>query len=370
MEQKVIRISGRQFMLAVLMFVTGSSILLVPTGLILAAKQDAWIAAAVGTVGGLGLSFVYLKLAKMHPRKSLFQFSEDIFGKWFGRAVNILYILYAFILSAEVLSNLGDFITTQIMVETPKKYIHLLFLIPVCYGVGLGIETISRSMEAILPSLLIMFFGLLVLLLPQIEPSQIQPIFGEGLKAILNGSLVVINVPYLEMILLLGLFQYMNQEEKVTKVFMTGVFLGGITLIIIPLLIVIILGNNFAGMLLYPGYSVARMVDIGQFLQRVEVVFAAIWICTLFYKLVICFYVSLKGLNHVLGLQDGRLLLFPLILILWLLSIIIYPNFAFFQTVIGSILSYNLFFGLFLPLLMIVVSMMKKKKNGEQSESA
>lgn len=366
MELNEVRISSRQFLLTVVMFVTGTSILLVPSGLILAAKEDAWIASIVGMLFSLVLVMLYIKLAKMYPEMSLFELSEAIFGRWLGRAVNVLYIFYAFILASEVLSNLGDFIVAEIMVETPKKYIHLLFLLPVCYGVALGFETITRSMEAIFPTLFFLFFSLLVLMLPESEPSQMMPILGKGWKPILQGALVVVNVPYLELVLLLGVIQYLNSKQKAAKAFLFGTVLGAFTLIIIPLIIILVLGRDFAGIMLYPGFTVAKMVDIGQFLQRIEVVFAAIWICTLFYKLTICFYVSLKGVNHLFGIMDSRTLLFPLTLILWMLSVIVYPNAAIFQATIEAILAYNLLFGLLLPLLMLTVSALKKKKNGQQ----
>lgn len=367
MESKVVRISARQFFLVVLMFISGSSILLVPPGVIAAAKQDAWISSAIGSVLGVGLCLLYIKLGNMHPKKTLFEFSDFLFGKLLGRAVNTLYVFFAFLLAAFVLSNVGDFMTTQVMVEVPKKYIQLLFLLPVLYAVILGLETIVRSMEAIFPALLMIFFALLLLLLPQIETMEILPIFGEGIKPILQGSLVVLNLPYLELVLLLAVFPYLN-SKKGGKAFWIGGAIGGLSLVLYPLLIVMILGKYFAGMLLYPSYSLAKMVEL-DFLRRIEVLYAAIWISTLFYKLVICFFVSLEGINHLLAIEDRKILAFPLVLILWGLSIIVYPNYAVYQLVIQSILSYKLLFGLLLPAIMIVLSVIKAKMKQQASPS-
>lgn len=361
MKSQIIKISANQFLLVVMMFVSGSSILLVPPGVIAVAKQDAWISTAIGTILGVGLCLMYMKLGKMHPQKTLFEFTDFLFGKWLGSAINILYVVFAFMLAGLVLSNVGDFMTTEIMVETPKKYIQLLFLLPVFYAGVLGLETTVRSMEAIFPTLFLMFIAILILLLPQIDTGELMPIFGTGLKPILHGSLIVLNLPYLELVLLLAVFPYLNSKRG-EKAYWIGGIIGGLSLVIYPLLIVMILGQYFAGTMLYPSYSMAKMVDVGDFLQRIEVVFAAIWISTLFFKLAICFFVSVKGINHLVGIEDRKILAFPLTLILWILSIIIYPNYAFYQVVIQAILSYKLLFGFVLPAVMIILSIIKRKR--------
>ncbi|MDQ0493801.1 MULTISPECIES: GerAB/ArcD/ProY family transporter [Paenibacillus] len=53
-----IKISARQLLILTILFTIGSTILIIPSGMALVAKQDAWIATLVGV--GSGLSFLRL----------------------------------------------------------------------------------------------------------------------------------------------------------------------------------------------------------------------------------------------------------------------------------------------------------------------
>ncbi|WP_070121004.1 GerAB/ArcD/ProY family transporter [Bacillus marinisedimentorum] len=366
MEPNRIHISPFQFTLLVFMFVTGSSILLTPLPLIKAAKQDAWIAAVAGVLMGLAVIALYIYIGKSYPGKTFFEFIDEIFGKFLGKVITGMYLFFVFLLSAQVLSNLGDFIVSQIMIETPKEYIHALFLVPVLYAAVLGLESYSRAAEALLPSLLLLIIIFMLVLLPDIDFSNLTPVNGEGALAIFEGSLAVLQFPYIEMFLLLALFPFVYSPEEAGKAFMIGGIAGGFILIINPLFITLVLGSAFAETVLYPSFILAKKVSIGDFLERVEVLLAAIWIITLFFKLIVCFHITVKGVNYLTGLKSSNLLIFPIGIIVWVTSIIVYPNFAYFQSVVASTLSYKLVFGLILPAVMGIITFVKKKQKNKQ----
>ncbi len=87
-------ISIRQFTLLVIFFTIGTSILFVPTVLSAEAKQDAWIAAILGTGVGVAIVCLYAKLAMLFPNMTFVQYSETILGKWLGKFVSLTFLLY------------------------------------------------------------------------------------------------------------------------------------------------------------------------------------------------------------------------------------------------------------------------------------
>ncbi|MBM7649609.1 spore germination protein KB [Bacillus ectoiniformans] len=358
MKQAVIKISPRQFMLLTLLYTLGSAVILSPPSLIQAAKQDAWLSGLIGTCLGLLLLGLYIAMSKAHPNQNLFEMLESLFGKIGGKLIGSLYLFYAFILSSQVLSNLGDFIVTQIMIETPKEFIELLFIIPVIYGVRLGIEVIGRSAEVLYPVIIIFFIILVIFLLPQVELENIKPVFGEGFKAHLRGSIAIFSFPFLEMIILLTI--YPLAYVKNGRAFLYGGMLGGLSLALLTFLIVIVLGYEYSLKVLYPTFSLAKKVNIADFIQRVEVVITAVWIITLFFKLCLCSYITVKGFSQMAGIADHKPLSFPIGIVIWFLSIIIYPNIAYFQAFVKASLGYKLVLGLFIPLLLLLISFIKK----------
>ena len=59
-----VKISLRQFTVVVMFYTIGTSILVIPAGLAADAGQDAWIAAMLGWLIGLGCVGLYIMLGK------------------------------------------------------------------------------------------------------------------------------------------------------------------------------------------------------------------------------------------------------------------------------------------------------------------
>ncbi|CAI6083518.1 GerAB/ArcD/ProY family transporter [Cohnella sp. JJ-181] len=353
-------INTRQYSILSLLFSLGSAILIVPSALTSAAKQDGWIAAIVGVAAGIPLIAFYNALGARHPDKTLIEYTELLLGKWVGKIVGLLFFSYFFLLSALVLRNVGDFITTIVMPETPIQAVHLILLIAIAMGVGLGLEVIARSAEIFLPWVLLLLFFLIVFLFPKIEMDRIQPVFESGIKAILRGSLSVISIPYLELVVFLMIFPYAGKPERRGAAIIKGGLIGGTVLVVITLLCVLVLGWDFASRHTFPSYTLAKKIQIGEFLQRIEVLVAIIWFLTIFFKLVLCFYASLLGLAQLLKMNSYRPLIVPCAMIVLIVSIVVYPNIVYFRIFASEIWPfYALTMGFLLPLLVWIASMIR-----------
>jgi spore germination protein KB len=356
------KIGVRQFTVLVMIFTIGSSILVAPSGLAHAAKQDAWIAAILGV--GIGLLFVslYNALGKRFPHMNLVEYSEEVLGKWLGKTVSLLFISYFFVLAALLLREIGDFVTTQIMPETPIQAIHILFLGIVVMGARLGLEPLARSAEILLPWVIMMLLFLVLFLSPELEFQKIQPVLGEGIKPVLQATFTFLGLPFLELVVFLMIFPYVNKTKEVGKAFWVGTLTGGMFLIIISAMAILVIGADQTARNIYPSYVLAKKINIGDFLQRLEAIMAGIWFITIFFKLTICFYATALGLAQTLKLKEYRPLLLPLGMILLVLSLVASPNITYFHTFIAKIWTpYSLTYGLFLPLLLLGVGVFRKK---------
>lgn len=356
------KIGVRQFTVLVMIFTIGSSILVAPAGLASVAKQDAWIAAILGV--GMSMFFVWLynTLGKQFPNRTLAEYSEQILGKWVGKTISLLFVSYFFILAALLLREIGDFMTTQIMPETPIQSIHIIFLGIVLMGTRLGLEPLTRASEIFFPWIIGLLFFLVIALTPEIEFQKMEPILEEGMKPVLRATFPFLGLPFLELVVFLMIFPYVNRTKEAEKAFFIGTLIGGIILILITMLTIFVLGSDFAARQLYPSYVLARKINIADFLQRVEAIMAGIWFLTIFFKLTICFYASALGLAQTLKLRDYRILTFPLGMILVVLSLVASPHIVYFHTFIKEIWTpYSLTYGLFFPLILLGVTVIRKK---------
>ncbi|WP_064091328.1 GerAB/ArcD/ProY family transporter [Rossellomorea aquimaris] len=359
METEKTSISSKQLYVLTLMYTVGSSILLVPPAL-LKAGNDGWISGIIGSFIGIILLFLYYFILKNYSSENLFQINDIVFGKSLGKIINFLFFLYFFFLSAQVLSNLGDFLTGSVLMRTPKEYIHLLFLIPIFYGVRQGIEVIARTSETLYPSFLILFIIFFIFIIPEIDWKNVEPIAQSGTKPILKSSLSIFSLPYLEMFILMMLIPNVNEKDKVLKNLMKGGVVGGVLLIILTLLIIGVLGHELSSFYTYPTFLLAQKISVANILERVETIIAAVWVISLFVKLLLCYYVTCLSLSHLFRFKKGVIFAFPLGIVLWYFSNIIYPNIAFFQQFIEVSLVYKLILGLFLPMMILFITLTKK----------
>ncbi|MGW8424988.1 GerAB/ArcD/ProY family transporter [Peribacillus simplex] len=85
------KISSHQLMILILLYSVGTVILHTPSPLTSFAKQDAWLAALLGT--GIALIFVwfYIRVGYLYPDLALDQINEKVFGKLVGKMINLTF---------------------------------------------------------------------------------------------------------------------------------------------------------------------------------------------------------------------------------------------------------------------------------------
>ncbi|MBN9654569.1 endospore germination permease [Halobacillus sp. GSS1] len=356
------KISPRQFMFLVILFSVGSSILIVPTPLTANAKQDAWLSIIISIAAGLLLVMLYNHMATLMKGQTFVQATIAVYGKWFGRILLFFYLSFLYILASLVLRNIGDFMTTQIIPETPLQFTHILFLIVVIWGAYLGLEAIGRSSEMFVPWVVLLVFFFTITLSPQIKMENLQPVLSNGILPVLNTSTFVIGTPLLEMVTFLMIIPYVKDGKTKKKAWLLGTFLGGAVLTLITLLCILILGSDLTALNTYPSYKLAQKINIAGFLEGLEIMVAIIWMITIFFKMVILYYSTTVGIAQFLTMEDHRPLLLPLGMGMVVLSIIAYPDVAYFETFINETwFPYAITHGLIIPLIVWAGLLIKSK---------
>ncbi|SDN09533.1 spore germination protein KB [Psychrobacillus sp. OK028] len=359
-----VKINSYQFLVLVIFFTVGTSILAVPSALAIVAKHDAWISAILGTALGLLIVWLFTKIGIWFPNLTFVQMNETLFGKWIGKVFSFLFLSMTLLFTAVILYYSGSFLTTHVMPNTPMAATNILMAIILVMAVRLGLETIARSAEILTGVFFILFILLVIFIAPEIKYENIQPVFEVDIKSIAESSLTLIVVSSVNAVTLLMIFPaFINQPKSAKKSFFIGNLIGGLIIIIITFLCITVLGADLTARQEYPSYGLAKMINIGNFINRVESLMAALWIICLYYKMVLYFYASVYGLAQILNLKDYRPLTYPLGMIVVVLSLVVFPN-VIDQHIFDSTTSkyFSLTIGLLLPLLMVIVYAIRRKQ--------
>ncbi|QPQ30737.1 GerAB/ArcD/ProY family transporter [Lysinibacillus sp. JNUCC 51] len=368
MEKEII--SSRQFMIITLLCSIGTAILISPASVTSVAKQDAWIAAIISAVLSLLLIKLYVTVGKQTPTLTFVEANEKILGRFFGKITSIGFIILSFISAGELLYFIGIFMKTEIMPETPMMAFAFLFSIIIIYAAFLGIEVFARSAEILFAMFILIFIVFVVCISPSVHMENLQPIMETPAKSLFLSIIRLMGIFSFPLVILLMIFpSTVNVHESAQKGFYIGTILGGIVLIAIITLATLVLGPENTASRTFPSYSLAQRISIGNFLQRIEVIMAAMWIISIYIKTFMFFYAGVIGIAQICKIKNHRPLILPFGLIILGLSQIVHPNIIhsdIYNRETWPIFSF--FFAILLPLVLLLVAKIRKI-NGNQGNN-
>ncbi len=339
----------------------GTSILVTPAGLASVAREDAWIGSLVGYLINLGMAGLYIGLVKMFPGQSLFDMFRLAFGKWPGKLVTMLYLFYFLILAGTLLGNLGFFLTSEVLPDTPIDIVQILFLVACVMCAKMGLVVLARLGELMMPWILFFFLVLILALLPQVEWDYISPILEGGAGPILQAGLH--SSMFQELIVMLVFVPELTDDRKWKQAYIAGMSFGHLLLLTVVLFSVLILGIEQSANSTFPAFALAKTINLGNFLQRVEGILIALWIITFFLKTMLLIFSMLKGTQSLLGLKSSSYIVYPLAVLLLIVAWNTYVNTVYIGEVIQKVwVGYSMIHLLFIPLLMCVSGLLRSSR--------
>lgn len=355
------KLSASQFMCLVICFTIGSSILLAPGLLVAKAKQDGWLAGIIGLSIGLICVWLYNVLGKQFPNKTIAEMNEIVFGKWIGKIVSISFYIFLSILGGTVLWDIGNFMVTQIFDETPIEAFHLVFISIVIMGTRLGIETIVRTAEILIPWMFLLLFVLIILIVPQIDFTKIQPVLENGFKPVLHSAIFFSAIPFVQLVVFLMIFPYVNRLEKASKAYFFGTVIAGVFLIMITTVSITVLGATITSQQAFPSYILSKKISVGKFLERMEAIIAIVWMLTIYFKLTTIFYALSLGIAQTLNMKDYRVVTIPLGAIITILAVTTSPNTVYINELASTEwIPYSYTYGVLMPLVLFITAKIRK----------
>lgn len=339
----------------------GTSILISPSGLALEAKQDAWIAAMIGIGINVGTVLLYLALGNRFSGYSLVQFCEVTLGKWLGKIVGLLFVTFFFLLASLMVGDMGFFLTSQNLPETPIEVLQMLFALAVVMTVRAGLVVYARASEIFFPWLLFLFLLLILPLIPKFDIKNFPPVLEFGIKPVLKAAFTFSG--FQEVVVLLMLYPYLIREKGRGRSFLTGTIVGGAVLVMTTLGSIAVLGASLTANQLFPAYTLAKNIGIGHFLERIEGIMIFIWVLSIFIKIVITFHAAVIGFAQVTGIADEKPFIWPLAFGMVLVALLSYTNTIHTQTFLAAYWSpFSFIFTIALPLLLFLISFLHKRQ--------
>ncbi|MGG4092426.1 GerAB/ArcD/ProY family transporter [Paenibacillus lautus] len=353
-------IAARQFFILAFGLTIGTSILVTPSGLAHTAREDAWMASLFSIFINLLMVVLYIAIARVYPGQTIFEIHEKVLGKLLGKILSLLYLFYFLILTGTLLGNLGFFLSSEMMPETPIEAIQILFLIAAVMCARMGIIILARVGELMFPWIIFLLMVLVLSLIPQIDWNHIKPMLEEGwmpvAKAGFHASM------FQELIVLMVFLPLVKGEKKGERALMGGAAAGGFVLSMTVLLSVLILGIEQTENSTFPAFALAKTINLGNFFQRVEGILITLWILTFFIKISLLYLSILQGIKTVFGLKEQNPLIYPLSVLFIIVAWNTYINTVYVADIIQNVWSsYALLHLLVIPMGLYLIGLTRTK---------
>jgi spore germination protein KB len=327
------------------------------------AYQDSWLSYLLAWVGGALLLGLYIWLVKLYPGQTLVGILKEAFGKYLGGLLSLLYIGYFIHLGSLILNNFVEFSVVTLYPETPAWFIAICYILPAVYILLNGFEILARLSELLVPFLPMLVGFLFIILLPRYAINNLFPFLERGIKPVLSSALTTLSFPFGEVVVFLMIFPLLNKQDELVKDSYTALVIVGVILFLITSRDLLTLGPDRFNRSVFPPLVSTRLIP------NLDITLSPIIAINLMVgggiKGTICFYAAAEGIKQVFNLEDYKAVVFPLAVLIMILALWTFDNIV--EMMWWGMNIYPLYalpFQVVIPVLILVVTLIKRKFTG------
>ncbi len=253
------------------------------------------------------------------------------------------------------------------MPETPGYIFIIFFLIPGIYAIKLGLETIARLLEFLLPLLTVLYCALFLMVMPKLEFSNLLPVLSEGIKPVLGGAIPNMNFPYAQILPVAFFYKYTKIHSQGNNKFLKSMF-GAVFAVTVLLTLrsmasAAAFNEETLKTLTYPPFSVIRLIEIGDVLERLDALLLAVFYGTTFIKFTLTYYIICEIISDYFEVGEPKDFSVPVAVVIGIAMPFLIPRF---DIILQTVVPY--FFSslpLFMPIPLLLFITIKMKNRGK-----
>ncbi|HHU55809.1 MAG TPA: endospore germination permease [Acholeplasmataceae bacterium] len=292
-------LSGRQYMSIAALIILGESIILGGYTMPVTGK---WLSMLIAVIFTFVLCFIYSYILRKFPKMDGYDISQKIFGKIFGKILIIIGILFCLGNAIITLRTILTFIIRLTFMDTPDLSLGIAVCTFSFLLLSRGIEVFGRIMTIVFQLLVVLILIFILMLYPQMNFEKLMPLVAAPISEVFKGAAYNVFVITGDIVVLLGLMVNMKNDNNVhIKSLSKANAIAGFIFILIIVSTVSTLGLPFGHIVHYPTYLAFSLINIGNFITRIEVVLSTFILTASICKFSVLLYVGGIGLKKLIG---------------------------------------------------------------------
>jgi spore germination protein KB len=354
-------ISGGQLTLLIFTFILATATLFLPSFVTQNAGRDGWLSVIAGGMAGVLVILLVTAVGIKFPGKTLIEYSETILGKWAGKTVGIIFLLFYLHISAIIAREISMTIHGALLPKTSLESITVIIFLTCAYTVKKGLETITRANVLSVIFTYIAAFVVLLLLLKDLKLNLLSPFLDRGIVPVLQDA-VTPAAWFGEIVSIAFLMPFVNKPNETRKHSLIGIIWATATLTVIVGLNIVLFGPKLTSLLTFPTLEAVRYINVSDYIQRVEILFLIPWITSNYIKISFSYYITVLIASRLFKVKSAKTLVFPIGLVIFPLSLALFNNSVdlidFLNQAAGF---YSLPIVLGIPTILFAVELLRKK---------
>lgn len=264
----------------------------------------AWVIPLMLMLIGLFGVLLLVNLLNRFPGRDLVQVGEELVGPYVNALFALFYLTVFVVGAGSTLRGISERMVVGYLPDSPISLITFSFIAATMIVSYLGLEAVARTARFLASLLLLTMLALVALTIPFWNFNALYPLLGPGPLQLLMGALE--NTGDFTQILLLGIIYPFLSAGQGKKVGVWAVVLSGFFMFLYTLAPILIFTYPTVSELSVPSFEMTRIINIGRFGQRLEILFLPIWSLGNMILLSASLYAGAAVLTRIFKLSDYR----------------------------------------------------------------
>jgi spore germination protein (amino acid permease) len=330
--------------------------LIFPRDMVKFGGSASWIIPILITLIAFGYFVIILKLYKNIGSLDLIDLSARIGGRTLKIIVGLLITLFLILTVSIFMGSFSQTIKIISLDKSPIEYVEALFFIGILVAAYYGIEVVARINSFLVPIVIIGFILITLGVVPEFKVNNLFPVLGAGYTSIVKGS--ILRLSTFASFIILFLMVPFFKKKYLKRVGYSHIMISGLLLVWATLSFILVFPYEVAVNKKIPIYQMAKHIEFGNYIQRIESVY--VLICSISVLLFLC--VIFTFIIHVLAktfeLKRSRPIILPMAIIVFSLALL--SKRTNIELLSNNLLTLISLFGMLLPLLIIIIGATKK----------
>lgn len=276
---------------------TGVGVVGLPRIVYLIAQHDAWISVLLAGILTTVVLWFMLKMLKQYDSADLYGIHLDIFGKWIGNSLSLIYMLYMISTFFVIFMNYVEIVQVWIFPNLATWQLSLVLILLAVYAVYGGIRIIvGVAYLSVIGTMWILFVAFIPL--RYADFSHLFPIMNVSVGAILKGAKST-TLSMMGFELIMFVYPYIKEKKKSMKYVQIANAFTTILFTIITLISIVFFAGDSIKATIWPVLSMFKIVRLPN-LERFEFIAVSFWMLIILPNLCLYLWSASKGVSRVL----------------------------------------------------------------------